>query len=97
MQTGEHLGAAPKSAVRSASRPRSRLRRVTLTGGGAEGNEQLTAIVGLLLIVLLAVIGVTILRIRQLISIHLFVGLLLIRTPGSSAPIWESTSGSRAR
>jgi hypothetical protein len=78
VHTGGHLGAAPSSAVRSASRRRSRWRRVTLTGGGAEGNEQLTAIVGVLLIVLLAVIGVTILRIRQLISIHLFVGLLLI-------------------
>ncbi len=49
-----------------------------LSGGGPEGNEQLTATVGVLLIVLLAVIGVTILRIGQLISVHLFVGLLLI-------------------
>ena len=39
---------------------------------------QLTAITGVILIVLLAVIGLTILRIRQLISVHLFVGLLLI-------------------
>jgi hypothetical protein len=53
-----------------------RLRR--LTGGGTDGNEQLTAITGTILIVLLAVIGVTILRIGQLISVHLFVGLLLI-------------------
>ena len=49
-----------------------------LTGGGTDGNEQLTAITGVVLIVLLAVIGVTILRIGQLISVHLFVGLLLI-------------------
>jgi hypothetical protein len=49
-----------------------------LLGGGTAGNEQLTATVGVILLVLLAVIGVTILRIHQLISVHLFVGLLLI-------------------
>jgi hypothetical protein len=50
----------------------------SLTAGGAGGNEELTAITGLILILLFAVIGVTILRIRQLISVHLFVGLLLL-------------------
>jgi hypothetical protein len=49
-----------------------------LTGGGADGNEQLTATTGLILIVSLAVLGMTILRIHQLISLHVFVGLLLI-------------------
>jgi hypothetical protein len=49
-----------------------------LTGGGTDGNERLTAVTGVMLLVLLAVIGVTILRVRQLISVHLFVGLLLI-------------------
>ncbi len=53
-------------------------RRRWLLGGGTAGNEQLTAMVGALLLVLLAVIGLTILRIHQLISVHLFVGLLLI-------------------
>ena len=52
--------------------------RGRLAGGGTSGNEQLTAITGAILIVLLAVIGLTILRIHQLISVHLFVGLLLI-------------------
>lgn len=47
-------------------------------GGGTAGNEQLTTMTGVLLIVLLAVLGVTILRIRQLIWLHLFLGLLLI-------------------
>jgi hypothetical protein len=51
---------------------------VSLTGGGTGGNEQLTAVNGLILVVLCVVIGVTILRIRQLISVHLFVGLLLL-------------------
>jgi hypothetical protein len=52
--------------------------RPGLLGGGAAGNEQLTAATGVLLIVLLAVLGVTILRIRQLIWPHLFLGLLLL-------------------
>lgn len=49
-----------------------------LTGGSVEGNERLTAAVGVVLIVLLAALGVTILRIRALTSAHLFIGLLLI-------------------
>lgn len=61
----------------TASRPRTRL-LARLRGGGIEGNEQLTAITGLILIVLFAVIGVTILRIGQLIWLHLFLGLLLL-------------------
>ena len=46
--------------------------------GGSEGNARLTATAGLVLLVLLAVEGVTILSIRQLLSVHVFVGLLLI-------------------
>jgi hypothetical protein len=49
-----------------------------ITGGGTVGNERLTAATGILLVALLAVIGVTILRLRPLISVHLFVGLVLI-------------------
>jgi hypothetical protein len=49
-----------------------------LTGGGTTGNELLTATVGGVLVVLLAVIGVTIVALRPLLSVHLFVGMLLI-------------------
>jgi hypothetical protein len=49
-----------------------------LTGGGSGGNEQLTAFVGTLLIVLLGVLGVTLLRMHQLIWLHLFVGIVLV-------------------
>jgi hypothetical protein len=52
--------------------------RVRMWGGGTDGNQQLTAIVGAVLTVLLLTLGVTILRVRQLISVHLFLGLLLI-------------------
>ena len=47
-------------------------------GGGTEGNERLTVLTGLLLIVLVAVLGITIVRIGQLLWLHLFLGLLLI-------------------
>ena len=55
-----------------------RARAERLTGGGTNGNERLTTVVGATLIVLLAVIGLTILRIGQLLSVHLFVGMLLV-------------------
>jgi hypothetical protein len=49
-----------------------------ITGGGTTGNERLTAATGIVLILLLATIGVTILRLKALLSVHLFVGLALI-------------------
>ena len=49
-----------------------------MSRGGTQGNERLTTITGVILLVLLAIIGVTILRIQQLMSVHLFVGLLLV-------------------
>jgi len=52
--------------------------RRSLFGGGTEGNERLTVQTGALLFVLLAVLGVTIVRIGQLTWLHLFLGLLLI-------------------
>lgn len=53
-----------------------------ITGGGTFGNERLTAATGILLVALLAVIGVTIVRLGPLISVHLFVGLVLIPVVG---------------
>jgi hypothetical protein len=59
-------------AVRAEQRPG---RRVL---GGAVGNNRLTALLGMVLLVGLAVEGATILRIRQLLSVHVFVGMLLL-------------------
>ncbi len=74
----------PPAAAARRGEHRSRARRPQpLIGGGPEGNEQLTARIGVILLVLLAVLGVTILRIHQLISVHLFVGLLLIGPIGA--------------
>ncbi len=67
------LAAAP------VNRSGTRGRRVNaVIGGGTAGNELLTSMTGALLIVLLAVLGITILRIHQLIWLHLFLGLVLL-------------------
>ena len=52
--------------------------RSALPAGGAEGNERLTAMTGAVLLVLLAVEGFTILRIGRLLTLHFFLGMLLI-------------------
>jgi hypothetical protein len=46
--------------------------------GGAAGNERLTAITGAVLLILLAVEGFTILRIGRLLTLHFFLGMLLL-------------------
>jgi hypothetical protein len=49
-----------------------------LLRGGTSGNAQLTAVVAVLLVVLLAVEGATLLDLRGLLTVHAFVGMLLI-------------------
>jgi hypothetical protein len=49
-----------------------------MRAGGTSGNERLTTATGMVLLVLLAVIGVTLLRLGSLLWVHLFVGMLLI-------------------
>lgn len=49
-----------------------------LTGGGTNGNERLTSAAGLLLVILLAALGVTIVQLGPLLWVHLFLGMLLI-------------------
>lgn len=64
---------------RQASFPSStRARLGGLVGGGTTGNERLTSATGAVLIVLLAVIGVTIIALGPLLSVHLFVGMVLV-------------------
>jgi hypothetical protein len=46
--------------------------------GGTAGNEQLTALTGVVLILALAALGVTIARIGALLGAHMFIGMLLI-------------------
>ena len=75
---GERARVTPRvEPAPQAERHRGSL-RTGLTGGGSEGNEQLTTVMGAILIVLLAAIGFTIPQLRQFISVHLFIGMLLI-------------------
>jgi hypothetical protein len=46
--------------------------------GGAEGNERLTVMTGAVLLVLLAAEGLTILSIGRLLTLHFFLGMLLL-------------------
>lgn len=46
--------------------------------GGPDGNERLTAASAAVLFLMLAAEGVTILSIRQLLSVHVFIGMLLV-------------------
>jgi hypothetical protein len=48
------------------------------TGGGVEGNSRLTSVNGMVLLVLLAVEGFTILSVRQMITLHVYLGVLLV-------------------
>ena len=45
---------------------------------GAAGNERLTAMTGAVLLVLFAAEGLTILRIHRLLTVHFFLGMLLL-------------------
>jgi hypothetical protein len=65
-------------AVRQRTEASRLVRRSGLLDGGTEGNQLLTAVNGGVLIVLLAVIGVTIISLTPLLWVHLFVGMVLI-------------------
>jgi len=49
-----------------------------LPDAGVEGNARLTSTTGMLLLALLAIEGFTILNVRRLITLHVFLGILLI-------------------
>jgi hypothetical protein len=64
--------------VRSRRPFRAAAPRSKLLEGGPSGNERLTVQTGAVLLVLLAVLGLTIIRIGQLTWLHMFLGLALI-------------------
>lgn len=47
-------------------------------GRTVEGNARLTALMGIVLFTLLALLGLTILSIHALLSVHVFIGLMLV-------------------
>lgn len=79
-----HALPTPDPAAAAAGSPPAADGSTTGAGGsttgadGVEGNRRLTSVTGLLLVVLLAIEGVTILAIRQLISIHIIVGTIIV-------------------
>jgi hypothetical protein len=66
---GHSSAGAPEAPQGSQDAPQS---------GGAEGNERLTVMTGAVLLILLAVECYTILRIGSLITLHFFLGMLLL-------------------
>jgi hypothetical protein len=85
MAAGHETASAAEEKTHAGRRPAAELharpahaRAKRLTGGGTDGNERLTAATGTVLLVLLALLGVTIVRIGGLLSEHLFLGMLLI-------------------
>jgi hypothetical protein len=67
---------AYETSATSVAAPAGRIAR--LLRGGTRGNARLTASTGVLILALLAVEGVTLLSIRSMLSLHIFVGLMLI-------------------
>jgi len=67
------------SSSQSSVRPRPTYEvRERLVRWGVEANERLTGSTALVLLVLLAIEGVTVLRVHSLLTLHVFVGMLLI-------------------
>ena len=46
--------------------------------GGAEGNSRLTGALGAALFIIVGLEGITLLRVRDLISVHVFIGMLIV-------------------
>jgi hypothetical protein len=53
-----------------------------LMSGGSAGNKHLTTVIAAVLLVLLAIEGATLLNLRPLLTVHAFVGILLIPVVG---------------
>jgi hypothetical protein len=66
----------PTSVSRAARPPFAA--RDRLVRWGVEANERLTGSTALVLLILLAIEGVTVLRVHSLLTVHIFVGMLLI-------------------
>ncbi len=71
-------GYRPAMARSEVSGSPSRVAAVEGRAGGTDGNERLTGSTGAVLIALLAVEGVTILSLNSLLSLHVFIGVMLI-------------------
>jgi hypothetical protein len=79
-QPGDRVPTPAWSGIRPGTRPArpGSQPEAAERSGGAEGNERLTAMTGAVLVILLAVEGYTILRIGRLLTLHVFLGMLLL-------------------
>ena len=89
IQTRESAGSAfphspaPSSTRKGRSTPlhqaaRPPVVRDRLARWGVEANERLTGSTALILLILLAIEGVTVLRVQSLLTVHVFIGMLLV-------------------
>lgn len=78
--TGENVIPIPREGSRRPATARSARPSFPsrIRAGGTDGNERLTTVTGMILLVQLAVIGVTIIDLHQFVWLHLFVGMLLL-------------------
>jgi membrane protein DedA with SNARE-associated domain len=67
-----------RSATQAPPRPGRDEQVTDVPDGGVEANGRLTAMLGALLLVLLAVEGVTILRVGPLLMVHVVIGMVLV-------------------
>jgi uncharacterized oligopeptide transporter (OPT) family protein len=58
-----------------------------LLAGGSAGNEQLTAVAAAILLLLLAIEGATLLQLGSLLTLHAFVGMLLLAVGQTSGTV----------
>src|SRR5258706_16401414 len=78
-----HVAPSEEAAISRRSEPAPQTQRRARLGrhdgwGGTEGNELLTSATAVVLTALLAAEGFTILNMRGLLSVHMFVGMVLI-------------------
>jgi hypothetical protein len=77
LSTSRRMRTSPMTSTVRTSHPPYHTRD-RLVRWGVEANERLTSSTALVLLVLLAIEGVTVLRVHSLLTLHVFVGMLLI-------------------
>src|SRR3954469_13445077 len=73
-----HVPAEAAPSRRRTHRPKTILRERRDRFGGTEGNELLTSAIAVVLTGLLGAEGITVVNMRGLVSVHMFIGLVLI-------------------
>jgi hypothetical protein len=101
MQPRAHVPAEAAPSRRRTHRPKTTLLERRDRFGGTEGNELLTSAIAVVLTGLLVAEGITVVHMRGLVSVHMFVGLVLIppvllKLASTGYRFFRYYSGSRA-